>query len=261
MLGRRESNFLEPQAQPPVGRVCEAFGLAGDEPPSERVTSTVKSGVIVLFTDDETLLTFIGWSLVWLCGLALIAGPLAVAGHAVQHRRNETERSAGTERQADHIDAVERGLAELTACLEMPITDHQLEQQNGHEAVQCAKVQQSLGVAQFNAGHFAEAIAPLSSAHEAAPADVDVTRMLALAFFNTEAYGKAAELLQDDPGREEDPSLKRAYETDVRPIVAEARRRKGGALDPVASFRASGYRAQKTIERPSAPSSAIPTHL
>lgn len=45
----------------------------------ERVTSTVQSGVIVLFTDDGTLLTFIGWSLVWLCGLALIAGPLAVA--------------------------------------------------------------------------------------------------------------------------------------------------------------------------------------
>lgn len=33
----------------------------------------------MLFTDDEPLLTFIGWSLVWLCGLALIAGPLAVA--------------------------------------------------------------------------------------------------------------------------------------------------------------------------------------
>ena len=41
--------------------------------------STVISGVIVLFTDDEALLTFIGSSLVWLCGLALIAGPLAVA--------------------------------------------------------------------------------------------------------------------------------------------------------------------------------------
>lgn len=33
----------------------------------------------MLFTDDETLLTFIGWSLVWLCGLALIAESLAVA--------------------------------------------------------------------------------------------------------------------------------------------------------------------------------------
>ena len=45
-------------------------------------------------------------------------------------------------------------------------------------------------------------------------------------------------------------TLKRAYETDVRPTaVAEARRRRGGALDPVAAFRASGYRAQKTVER------------
>jgi len=44
-------------------------------------------------------------------------------------------------------------------------------------------------------------------------------------------------------------TLKRAYETDVRPLVAEARRRRGGALDPVAAFRASGYRAQKTVER------------
>lgn len=33
----------------------------------------------MLFTDNETLLTFIGWSLVWLSGLALVARPLAVA--------------------------------------------------------------------------------------------------------------------------------------------------------------------------------------
>ena len=46
-------------------------------------------------------------------------------------------------------------------------------------------------------------------------------------------------------------TLKRAYETDVRPLVAEARRRRGGALDPVAAFRASGYRAQKASERTS----------
>jgi L-rhamnose isomerase/sugar isomerase len=44
-------------------------------------------------------------------------------------------------------------------------------------------------------------------------------------------------------------TLKRAYETDVRPLVAEARRRRGGALDPVAAFRASGYRTLKTAER------------
>ena len=38
-------------------------------------------------------------------------------------------------------------------------------------------------------------------------------------------------------------TLKDAYETDVRPLCAEARRRNGGALDPVAAFRNSGYRA------------------
>ena len=56
-------------------------------------------------------------------------------------------------------------------------------------------------------------------------------------------------------------ALKQAYETDVRVLVAEARRRSGGVLDPVAAFRASGYRAQKGIERPAVASSAIPTHL
>ncbi len=44
-------------------------------------------------------------------------------------------------------------------------------------------------------------------------------------------------------------SLKEAYETDVSALVAEARHRQGGALDPVATFRASGYRADKTAER------------
>jgi L-rhamnose isomerase/sugar isomerase len=56
-------------------------------------------------------------------------------------------------------------------------------------------------------------------------------------------------------------TLKRAYETDVRPLVAEARRRRGAALDPVLAFRASGYRAQKAAERPAAPPSAARTHL
>jgi L-rhamnose isomerase/sugar isomerase len=44
-------------------------------------------------------------------------------------------------------------------------------------------------------------------------------------------------------------TLKQAYETDVTALVAEARRRLGGALDPVAAFRASGYREEKTAER------------
>jgi len=39
-------------------------------------------------------------------------------------------------------------------------------------------------------------------------------------------------------------TLRTAFETDVRPLVAALRRRGGGALDAVATFRASGYRAQ-----------------
>jgi L-rhamnose isomerase / sugar isomerase len=44
--------------------------------------------------------------------------------------------------------------------------------------------------------------------------------------------------------------LKQAYNTDVSPILAEARRRKGGAIDPLSLYRASGYRAAKARERP-----------
>jgi L-rhamnose isomerase / sugar isomerase len=56
-------------------------------------------------------------------------------------------------------------------------------------------------------------------------------------------------------------TLKAAYETDVRPLVAEARHRRGGALDPVLAFRESGYRAEKSRERPPPPAGAAPTHL
>lgn len=45
-------------------------------------------------------------------------------------------------------------------------------------------------------------------------------------------------------------ALKHAYRTDVSPILAMARLRAGGALDPVACYRASGYRAKKAGERP-----------
>lgn len=44
--------------------------------------------------------------------------------------------------------------------------------------------------------------------------------------------------------------VKQAFITDVSPILAEARRRKDGAIDPIATYRASGYRAAKTAERP-----------
>lgn len=44
--------------------------------------------------------------------------------------------------------------------------------------------------------------------------------------------------------------LKQAFTTDVAPILAAARERSGGAIDPVAAYRASGYRKQKAAERP-----------
>ena len=44
--------------------------------------------------------------------------------------------------------------------------------------------------------------------------------------------------------------LKQAFTTDVSPMLAEARRRKSGAIDPLMAYRASGYREAKTKERP-----------
>jgi L-rhamnose isomerase/sugar isomerase len=44
-------------------------------------------------------------------------------------------------------------------------------------------------------------------------------------------------------------TLKVAYETDVSPILAEARRRRGGAIDPITVFRRSGYRAAAACVR------------
>ena len=46
-------------------------------------------------------------------------------------------------------------------------------------------------------------------------------------------------------------ALKDAFETDARPLVAEARRRAGAALDPVLAFRASGYRTRVAAQRTS----------
>ena len=44
--------------------------------------------------------------------------------------------------------------------------------------------------------------------------------------------------------------LKRAFTTDVTPILAVARERSGGSIDPIATYRASGYRQRKADERP-----------
>jgi L-rhamnose isomerase/sugar isomerase len=45
-------------------------------------------------------------------------------------------------------------------------------------------------------------------------------------------------------------TLKEAFTTDVSPILAAARQRDGGAIDPIAVYRASGYRKIKDKERP-----------
>jgi L-rhamnose isomerase/sugar isomerase len=45
-------------------------------------------------------------------------------------------------------------------------------------------------------------------------------------------------------------TLKQAFTTDVSPILATARARAGGAIDPVGAYRSSGYRAEKRAERP-----------
>ncbi|GJQ20158.1 MAG: putative sugar isomerase R00627 [Bacteroidia bacterium] len=44
--------------------------------------------------------------------------------------------------------------------------------------------------------------------------------------------------------------LKEAFRTDVTPILRRARQNAGGALDPILTYRASGYRAHKAKERP-----------
>jgi L-rhamnose isomerase/sugar isomerase len=45
-------------------------------------------------------------------------------------------------------------------------------------------------------------------------------------------------------------TLKRAYTADVAPILARTRVDKGGAIDPIATYRASKYRAKVAAERP-----------
>jgi L-rhamnose isomerase/sugar isomerase len=44
--------------------------------------------------------------------------------------------------------------------------------------------------------------------------------------------------------------LKQAFTTDVSPVLATARERAGGAIDPIKTYRQSGYRQRKGEERP-----------
>jgi len=55
-------------------------------------------------------------------------------------------------------------------------------------------------------------------------------------------------LQANDPARAAEV-LHRGFRTDVRPLVAEARRRNGAALDPLATYRAVGYRADTVAAR------------
>jgi L-rhamnose isomerase/sugar isomerase len=49
-------------------------------------------------------------------------------------------------------------------------------------------------------------------------------------------------------------TLKRAFTTDVQPILARARLQKGAAIDPIAAYRRSGYRAACAEKRPASQS-------
>jgi L-rhamnose isomerase/sugar isomerase len=64
---------------------------------------------------------------------------------------------------------------------------------------------------------------------------------------NREALGEAQE--KCDP-MQALLILKEAFTTDVAPILAVARERAGGAIDPITTYRQSGYRQRKDEERP-----------
>ena len=76
----------------------------------------------------------------------------------------------------------------------------------------------------------------------------EVVRAYAQALLVDRAALEAAQVDNDALGAHR--LLKAGFLTDVSPILAEARRRKGGALDPIRLYRQSGYRAQKARERP-----------
>jgi L-rhamnose isomerase / sugar isomerase len=77
---------------------------------------------------------------------------------------------------------------------------------------------------------------------------IEVTRAYAQALIVDR--GALTELQETNDAYLAAQTLKRAFTTDVSPILAEARRRKGGAIDPVVIYRVSGYRDRKATERP-----------
>ena len=89
------------------------------------------------------------------------------------------------------------------------------------------RLQYALGTALFNSGQFGQATAPLARALEEEPEDEILRRMLALAWFNSESYGEAAELLRDDPERRANPALEYTY------AVALVRSGRAAEAEPV----------------------------
>ena len=77
---------------------------------------------------------------------------------------------------------------------------------------------------------------------------IEVQRAYAQALLVDRAALAAAQDANDALGAHLE--LKKAFTTDVSPLLAMVRARAGGAIDPIAAYRASGYRGQKARERP-----------
>ena len=76
----------------------------------------------------------------------------------------------------------------------------------------------------------------------------DVQRSYAQALLVDRATLKAAQ--NDNDALTATQQLRNAFRTDVEPILALARLEAGGAIDPLAAYRASGYRAKVAAFRP-----------
>ena len=77
---------------------------------------------------------------------------------------------------------------------------------------------------------------------------IELQRAYAQALIVDRAALEAAQEANDALGAHLE--LKRAFTTDVSPLLAIARLRAGGAIAPIEAYRASGYRAEKAKERP-----------
>jgi L-rhamnose isomerase/sugar isomerase len=77
---------------------------------------------------------------------------------------------------------------------------------------------------------------------------IELQRAYAQALIVDRAALEAAQQASDALGAHLE--LKRAFTTDVSPLLAMARLRSGGAIAPIETYRASGYRARKAKERP-----------